>query len=323
MPPLCYAKRVAGELERIVEIRRRLEHASGELRLGIGDDAAVLLPSPRGQALSVDAQVEGVHFRRNLLSLTDIGYRALAAALSDLAAMGARPRAALLALVLPPELADAELYAIIDGVAEAQREHACAVAGGNLARGRELSITTTVVGDAPEPPLSRAGARPGDALRVTGTLGGAALGLALLQAGRGEIAPRSVQRWRRPAPRIADGMALCGVASAAIDVSDGLLRDLQHVAEASGVGFELELARLPLDPELSAGARALGLDATALALSGGEDYELLFTAADDATRSPGTRIGRATVAPGLRLLDARGRNVAPPALPGFDHFADR
>jgi thiamine-monophosphate kinase len=311
---------VSSEFERIAEIRRRLAGDGAGVRIGIGDDAAVLAPSPHAQAVSVDAQVEGVHFLRELLAPSDIGYRAVVAALSDLAAMGARPRAALLALTLPPEFADAELYAIIDGAAEAQRQYACPVVGGNLSRGGALSLTTTVIGDAPENALTRSGARAGDALFVSGELGGAAFGFALLQARRGEQGPQSVQRWRRPTARIADGVSLCGVASAAIDVSDGLLRDLGHLAEASGVGFELELAAIPVARELASIASQRDQDPMTLALGGGEDYELLFTAPNDVVPGLGTRIGRATVKPGIRLLDAAGRSVAPPAFVGFDHF---
>jgi thiamine-monophosphate kinase len=309
-----------GEFERIAEIKRRLAAASADVTLGIGDDAAVLAPSTRAQVWSVDAQVEGVHFRRDLLSLQDVGYRALAAALSDLAAMAARPRAALLSLCLPKSLRDADLFAIIDGVAQAQREYACLVSGGNLAAGGELSITTSVLGEALGAPLTRGGVRAGDALFVTGELGGAALGLQLLQHGDGRKAPGCVERWRRPRARIAEGLQLAGVASAAIDVSDGLLQDLTHLATASGVGFELEAARLPLHPELLALAPVLELEPVAVGLCSGEDYELLFSAAPSATPSLGTRIGRAVERPGIRVLDAHGREIPVPDAAGFDHF---
>jgi thiamine-monophosphate kinase len=309
-----------GEFARIAEIKRRLAMASSEVTLGIGDDAAVLAPSTRAQVWSVDAQVEGVHFRRNLLALEDIGYRALAAALSDLAAMAARPRSALLSLCLPKELSDDDLFAIIDGVAQAQREYACIVSGGNLAAGRELSITTSVLGEALSSPLTRGGVRTGDALFVTGELGGAAFGLQLLETGHGLRAPGCVERWRRPRARIAEGLQLVGVASAAIDVSDGLLQDLGHLATAAGVGFELEAERLPLHPELVALAPSLKLDPVAIALCSGEEYELLFSAGPDATPSLGTCIGHAVSKPGIRVLDARGHEIALPKAAGFDHF---
>jgi thiamine-monophosphate kinase len=311
---------VSGEFERIAEIGRRLAFGSAEIALGIGDDAALLTPSAHQQALSVDAQVEGVHFHRDLLSAPDIGYRGLAAALSDLAAMGARPRAALVSLVLPAAFADAELYALVDGIAEAQREYSCPVVGGNLASGGELSITTTVLGDAPDQPLTRAGARPGDALFVTGELGGAALGLLLLQSGKAELGEKSVLRWRRPVARIAEGAALIAVASAAIDVSDGLMQDLQHLCSASHIGVEVELDRLPLAPELARVAPQLGADPVLLALTGGEDYELAFTAPGAALFDIGTRIGTVVPGSGVRLLNAAGHSVSPPKVAGYDHF---
>lgn len=294
--------------------------ASPEVVLGIGDDGAVLAASALGQVLSVDAQVEGVHFRRDLLEPAAIGYRAIVSALSDLAAMGARPRAALLSLILPPALSDAELDGIVDGVAEAQHEYGCVVAGGNLARGSELSLTTTVIGDAPERPLTRAGARAGDAVFVTGQLGGAALGLQALLLGKAELAPGAVARWRRPVARIREGEALRGIAQAAIDVSDGLLQDLAHVCEASGVGCEIELPKLPLWPELERAAAKLALDPLGLALHGGEDYELLFTVRGGVVPELGTRIGTICPGSGIRLRDADGSEVKLPARVGYDHF---
>lgn len=314
---------MSDEFQRIEQIRRRLAFASDDVLLGIGDDAAVLAPSARAQAVSVDAQVDGVHFRRDLLAAADIGYRSLASALSDLAAIGATARAAFVALIAPAQLPEDELYAIADGFAEAQRAFACAVAGGNLATGGELSITTTVIGDAPVSPITRSGARAGDALYVTGELGGAALGLALLLAGRSELAPECVAHWRRPAPRLREGIALCGVASAAIDVSDGLLQDLGHLAEASGVGFELQLERVPRAAPLAGACAVIGADPDALALAGGEDYELLFTAAPELRPAIGTRIGTVTAAAGIRIVNASGRAIAAPHWSGYDHFRAR
>jgi thiamine-monophosphate kinase len=316
---------VAREFERIAEIERRLRASSPDIALGIGDDAALLRPSARAQAITVDAQVEGVHFDRAFMAPADIGFRALSSAVSDLCAMGARPRAALCALIVPASLPDSELYAIADGIAQAQHELACIVAGGNLAAGESLSLTTTAIGDAPLTPLTRDGARAGDALMVTGTLGASALGLRLLRERRSELAPACVARFLRPLARVQEGQALPGIASAAIDVSDGLLQDLGHVAEASKVGFEVDLAALPLLPEFRDTCRALGVDPDALALTGGEDYELLWTCPEHAAQSwPGrlesTQIGRATAEPGIRLRDASGRLVPAPAAAGFDHF---
>jgi thiamine-monophosphate kinase len=278
--------------------------------LGIGDDAAVLRP-PRGQDLvaTVDAVVEGVHFDARFRA-ADIGWKALAVNLSDLAAMGARPLWALCALGTPRGERPARLAGVGRGLAACARAHEVAIVGGNVSRARELSLTVTLVGAVPRGrALTRAGARPGDLLFVSGRLGEAALGLA------DGAPPRARARQRRPRPRLELGLALRGVASACLDVSDGLLQDLGHLCDASGVGARLETARLPL-PDARAAARA-GRDPLALACGGGEDYELLFSARPDRaaavasaaarTRTAVTHIGAVVRGGGVRLLDERGR----------------
>jgi thiamine-monophosphate kinase len=292
--------------------------AQADIALSIGDDAAILAGRNAGTVLSVDAQIEGVHFRREWLSLRQLGARAMAAALSDLAAMGAQPRAALVSIICPAALADDELYTIMDGVGDAQALYACTVIGGNLARGEQLSITTTVIGTAPGKPMTRSGARPGDGLYVTGTLGSAALGLELLRRGCPELAPAHVARWRVPTARIAEGSVAAERAHAAIDVSDGLLQDLRHVCEASSVGCAIELAALPLPDEATL-AQELGLDLTQLALRGGEDYELLIAAAEPPPGANVRRIGAFSAEPGLYVLGPSGA-VSPADPVGFDHF---
>jgi thiamine-monophosphate kinase len=310
---------VLAEFERIGEIRRRLSYESAEVVLGIGDDAAILAPTECGQVCSVDTQVEGVHFRLDRSAPPDIGERALVVALSDLAAMGATPRAALVSLIVPTSLDETILFGIVDGIARTQHTYACPVVGGNLARGGELSITTTVLGAAPTAPLTRGGARPGDGLFVTGELGSAACGLALLLGNRANVNHPFVQRWQHPVARIAEGRRLAGVSSAAIDISDGLLQDLGHIAQASGVGFELTLTTLPLHPDLLQTAPSLGLQAHVLALTGGEDYELAFTVPVGREPPLGTRIGTVTSGPQIRVLDPNGHEVDF-ANTGFDHF---
>ena len=317
---------MASEHERIRELTRIFASSGaprGELEVGIGDDAAVLSPSAGAfvlTVLSVDAQVEDVHFRRAWMSMQDIGHRALVSALSDLAAMCARPRGALCAWVLPAALSDAELYAIAEGTAEAARQYGCPVIGGNLARGRELSLTTTVLGEAAARTPTRDAARLGDALFVIGELGMSALGQHALAASRPELAPLSVARFRRPVARVTEGLSIAAGVRAAIDVSDGLLQDLAHVAAASGVGFELDVDALPTSAEHAHAAARLGLDARALALAGGEDYALLFTAPPGTTPSHGVRIGAAVAAPGIVLRDRSGAPVQAPEAAGFDHF---
>ncbi len=245
-----------------------------DVSLGIGDDAA-LLRVPPGQelAVSTDSLVSGVHFPPDLPA-DAIGHRALAANLSDLAAMGATPAWVLMALTLPTA-DEAWLEAFSRGFFILAKRHGLALVGGNMARG-PLNVTLTVQGLVPQgAALTRSGARVGDLIYVTGHPGDAAAGLELLQAGAADMQHACVQRFAYPEPRIAAGTALRGIASAAIDVSDGLLADLGHLLETRGFGAKLSLERLPVSKEL------LGLhseeEAWELALTGGDDYELCFT----------------------------------------------
>ena len=290
----------------IAYLTRRCGAEGGALEVGSGDDAAVLSRSGAPLVLSVDACVEGVHFRFDWASPEDVGWRATMAALSDLAAMGARPVTLLSSWIIRKSTDDQTLKSIADGIASAADSVGICVAGGNVSNGDQLSITTTVVGETNEP-LRRSGARPGDGVWVTGTLGAAALGMHAIA--RNMAAPRFAERWRRPVARIGEGLALAGVAKACADVSDGLIADLEHVCEASGAGAIVEAARLPLEPGHDALARALGLDPLELALAGGEDYELVF-ACDRVPPVPATRIGSFTPGGGVRVLDDRGRELA-------------
>ncbi|MCU0673098.1 MAG: thiamine-phosphate kinase [Myxococcota bacterium] len=281
------------------------------MRLGIGDDAAWLVPD---LVISVDAQVEGVHFLPRFAPYDVLAERAAVAALSDLAAMGARPLAMLSSLILPHTLDDAALDRVHEGLARAADRYAAPVVGGNLAAGSELSLSTTVLGRTDSPLL-----RSGDGVYVTGHVGAHALGLRALLADRrdAELAP-FVHAWLHPTARIAEGLALRGLASTCIDVSDGLLADLGHVLAASQVGAELELAALPFAPDFEAACALLGLDPLVLALDGGEAYELVFTAAAappiDATRIGTIRADRSVV---LRSADG---SIRAHASAGFDHF---
>lgn len=287
----------------------------GGVAVDIGDDAAVLARL-RGQAvLSVDASVEHVHFRRAWAGLDVLGARAFEAALSDLAAMGSTPVGALLALALPADVSERDVRALARGVAHAARRARCPVVGGNLTRASEISITTTVVGDGTRH-LVRGGARVGDDVWVTGALGGAALGLACLERGGVRGGAPFVTRLLTPRARVAAGLALRGLARACIDLSDGLVSDLGHVAEASGVAIELAAERIPRARGHDALARRLGLDGIALALSGGEDYELAFTTRPGA-RVPfrAFRVGRVVRGEGV-VVTGHG-----PLARGHDHFA--
>jgi thiamine-monophosphate kinase len=262
-----------GLIERIARAAARGGRAPG-VALGIGDDAAVFRLRPGEQAVATtDACFEGVHFRLAHESPRTLGARALVANLSDLAAMGARPLGCLLALAAPPATPLRVLDAAVAGLLAAARRYGCPLAGGNVSRARELSLTITAIGAvARGRALRRRGARPGDRLFVTGTLGGAALARARAERGRGRIE-------RVPVPRLRAGRALArlGGRIACIDLSDGLDADLAHLLEGRGLAAEVEARRLPLPPGFRAACRRLGLAPEALARGGGEDYELLFT----------------------------------------------
>ncbi len=250
-----------GEFELIAAMRERW----GALAQGIGDDAAVLTPARGDQiVISVDTSIERVHFQRTWLSLREIGYRAVTAALSDLAAMAAAPRGVLVAIALPARDAD-DLMEIADGIGDAARGASTVILGGNLSSAESLSITTTVVGSAFSP-LTRSGARPGNLLYVTGQLGGPRIAVAALE--RGETpSPVARDRFARPMARIAEArwLAARGVV-AAIDISDGLAQDAMHLADASNVGVSYATERVPKLPGVAAEE----------AVVSGEEYELLL-----------------------------------------------
>lgn len=293
----------------------------GDVRLGVGDDAALLRP-PAGQELVVttDTSIAGRHFPTETPA-ADAGWRALAVNLSDLAAMGAEPAWFTLALTLPSS-DDDWLAAFSKGLFQCADSAGIELVGGDVTRG-VLVITITAMGLVPaRTAMRRAGALPGDTICVTGTLGDAALGLQLLQAGgdTGSNDARALlQRLYRPQPRLAAGAALRGKAHACIDVSDGFAADLGHILQASGVGAEVDAAALPAS---EAFARLAGEDATALQC-GGDDYELCVCLPPAPVRElsldcPLTPVGRITAEPGLRWRDAAGNEIPPPG--GYDHF---
>lgn len=310
---------------RAVELFRRAfasPKASG-IELGIGDDAAVLAPGRDKLVWTVDASVEGTHFERAWLELEDIGFRAFQAAVSDLAAMGARPLAALSALTLPRGFSARELARLTAGQAQAARSCRCPVVGGNVARGRELTLTTTVLGAARRP-LTRDGARPGDDVWLVGEVGLAAAGLELLRraaAAKSRAAREACTAWRRPRALLERGLALAGRAHAAIDVSDGLGLDATRLADASACRVVLEEAALvrALSPSLAKVAPTLGRSALDFALRGGEDYALVVTG--PAARRPtwARRVGRCERGRGGYLERPDGSRR--PLGDGFDHFA--
>jgi thiamine-monophosphate kinase len=313
------------EFAKIAWLKTRFElHGDSKgVLLGIGDDAAVIDFGNRPTVVTVDTQVEGVHFRRELISWRELGHRAMVAAVSDIWAMAAIPSASLIAMTLPPGFSDEDFHELIEGLADAAQSTGARVIGGNLSRGQSLSVTTTVFGLPIADPVTRDGARPGDSIYVTGTLGSAALGLALLEAGLLELenAECFIERWRRPPSNGHVARTIAELASAAVDISDGCLQDLQHVCTASGVGATLHADALPTAPGYEATCKALGLDPIELALSGGEDYELMFTAKPCAQAEEiGTKIGEIVEGTGVRVVDAAGNAIAVRRT-GFRHFS--
>ena len=301
-------------------IERFFTRASGAgVVIGVGDDGAVLAPAAdRDLVTVVDTLVAGTHFPPDL-DAADVGFRAVAVNLSDIAAMAARPRWMTLALTLPA--ADpAWLAAFAEGLFAAANPHGVALVGGDTTAGTCRVVTVQITGDVAEGmALRRSGARPGDTLYVTGTLGDAAAALALAREGRVDAALEA--RFRRPAARVAYGASLGGRASAAIDVSDGLLGDAGKLARASGVALVIELERLPLSAALTGAVD--GAAARRFALTGGDDYELLFSADPAALPDPDglavTAIGRVESGDDVRCLEG-GRDVEVKDL-SYRHFA--
>jgi thiamine-monophosphate kinase len=296
--------------------------------LGVGDDCALLAPAPGMQlAVSSDMLVEGRHFL-STVPPDALGHKALAVNLSDLAACGAKPLAFTLALALP-RVDGRFLAGFSRGLLALADAHGCELVGGDTTQG-PLNVCITVFGEVPPGrALLRSGAGPGDHLYVSGTVGDARLAL---EAFRGridldrDVFEQARRAMERPEPRVALGLALRGVASSAIDVSDGLLGDLGHLLERSGVGATVEVDAVPRGPGLALQLPALQRECT---LAGGDDYELLFTAPPGqqaavmaASRQAGvpvTCIGRIDAREGLRLVDAHGAPVAA-AFASFDHF---
>ncbi len=306
---------------------RAIAAALGSAATGLGGDCA-LLPAGDGiLALSTDTSVEGVHFRRDWLNAEEIGWRAAASALSDLAAAAASAVGLLAAVTVPADASEEDLVAVMRGVGAATTASGGMVLGGDLCRGPAWSITITVLGRTKRP-LTRVGAVPGDRLWVTGALGGSRAALESWR--RGESPPPDARRaFAHPEPRIAAGVKLAELgAHAMLDLSDGIGGDARHLAAASTVALEVELERLPVSPVALAEAQRSGIDAARFAAEGGEDYELLVALpalfgvrdAVELTHACGvllTAIGVVTQGEGVRF-SLHGVDVQ---LKGFDHFA--
>jgi thiamine-monophosphate kinase len=327
------------EFDLLAKLRARLGTAGDRVVIGSGDDAAVVRAGGAVSVTSVDAFVEGVHFRLATTSMRDLGHKCLAASLSDIAAMAARPGEAYITVGLPEHLGEREMLELADGAQELAQELDVTICGGDLTRADELFVGVTVVGYADDPGslVTRDGAAPGDLVGVTGALGGSGAGLLLLErkpAGIDlESGARLMARHLRPLPLLDAGRALAAAGvSSMLDVSDGIASDLERLCECSRVRIEAELAALPVDEGVPEVAIATGVDPLELTAGAGEDYELLFTAppavrqaverAGEDSRSRVTWIGRvsAGAAPGeaaVTLLDETGR---PRRLAGWDHL---
>ena len=334
--------RELNEFELIAALRDRLlaagaPAASAGLVLGSGDDAAIS-EHRDATATSVDALVEGVHFRIPPFTLSQVGAKALASALSDLAAMGAEAREAYVQLGLP-ERFDEDALSLADGIGSVAARHRVTIAGGDVTRAEILFLAVTAVGAVGEAAalVLRAGARPGDAVVLTGEVGGAAAGRLLLERPglADELDERTAARLRvrqlEPEPRLAAGteLATCG-ATAMIDVSDGLAADAAHLAEASGVALAIDADRVPIQAGVAEVAAASGASAVELGLGGGEDYELIATLPVDRVEAAGAAlgelgirlsvIGEAGPGSGVELSEGGSRR---PAVSGFEHLEAR
>lgn len=323
-----------GEFKLLERIRARLPGASARVLVAIGDDAAASESPPAGHAIvsTVDLLTEGVDFLPTCPAWS-VGWKSIAVNFSDLAAMGATPTGVLVALAAPPTTDVAWVEDLYDGIGDICFAQNVDVLGGDLsgvAPGGGITVSVTALGHAHRDRLvRRSGARVGDLLCVTGSLGDAAAGLErLLSATPFLKGDPLVEKQRAPIARVAVGVALGseGIAAAMIDISDGFLADLGHLLDASRVGASVEVARLPLSDAL----RTSGFDAMRMALIGGEDFELLFAirpgdelrAREACARygTPMTVVGTVTEGPGTTLVKADGTHLPPPARPGWSHF---
>lgn len=337
-----------GERGLIRRIRELVGSGAPGVSVGIGDDAAVLLLAGNAQLLATtDLLLEDIHFRRRYAEPGDIGWKALARNLSDIAAMGGTPRFALVSLACPAETTTEAIEAFYKGMQAAAAPHGVVIVGGDTcASPGGLLVSVTLLGELAGAPRLRSGARPGHLVAVTGTLGESAAGLSLLEVTTGtggpsldrldqEILDRVSQAHRRPVARVSEGrwLGASSAVSAMIDLSDGLATDLGHLAVESRVGALVHLDRLPISPAVRRVAEQLGRDPIELAVTGGEDYELLLTAdraavgglaagLRAATGTPLTAIGEVVEAKaGVQFVNARGEPV--PLGEGFEHFSPR
>ncbi len=333
-----------GEFALIDRLQRYLQApSSSQVVKSIGDDCAVLQPSPESELiLTTDSQEEGVHYRLDWSTPEDIGWRCLAVNVSDIAAMAGWPLGAVVALSLPPELDVAFVDGLYTGMQALARDMACPIIGGNMTKTTGcVSVTITVLGEVPRgQAIYRSGAQPGDEVWVTGPLGGAKAGLEALlnpDAMNGVPTAHALACYRRPQPRLREAQFLRQRATlhSLLDISDGLSGDLRHICEASGVGAQIEADAVPMHDETRRIAQAIGADSLSFALHGGEDFELCFTVMpgqierlraefEQQFRRSLVRVGTVHRGKDVTLKQPDGSEAVLPAR-GYDHFrpADR
>jgi thiamine-monophosphate kinase len=302
-----------------------------QLIIGIGDDAAAWKGDTSIQLATVDSFIQGVHFPANMASWPELGGKALAVNLSDIAAMGGTPRYALVSLALPPDTGVDDVTALYTGMLELAKKHKVTIVGGDISDAPLVFISITVLGASHQNKiLTRSSAKPGELIAVTGYMGAAAAGLEVLTK-KLKFDPPATTRFRqaffKPTPRLAEGQLLLeqGVKTA-IDISDGLLADLNQICKASKVGARIDANRVPVEPLVKA---AFGEQALELALTGGEDYELLFTAKAEviarikkAAPCPISAIGEIVAGQGVTVVDHRGKTLEL-GKSGWEHFTSR
>jgi thiamine-monophosphate kinase len=329
------------EDELVAAITRVVSGPAPGVRVGIGDDAALATVRTGELALTTDLLIEGSHFERRLIAPRDLGYKAIAVNLSDIAAMGASPRFALVSLGLPAAVDAAWVVELYGGMVDCAGEYAVSIVGGDLSRAGQTAISVTLIGEAPAGrAVLRSGASVGERIAVTGSLGASAAGLLLSRSPKDVLSEALTAGWgrdllrahERPTPRIGEGETLAqSGATAMMDLSDGLSRDLPRLCRASGVGALIRADGVPIAPAVTENAERLGVGPLDIALSGGEDYELLAVlppgvmegAAERLRDRFGvalTEIGETTNAEGVAILDSTGEE-RPLEAKGWDHFA--
>jgi len=320
-----------GEFGLIDRLAKMAAGRDEHLIIGIGDDAAAWQGDTSIQLATVDSFIQGVHYPSGMASWPELGWKALAVNLSDIAAMGGIPRYALVSLALPPQTEVDDVTALYTGMLKLAKKHSVAIVGGDISNAPMVIINVTVLGSSPKKQiLTRASAKPGELVAVTGHLGAAAAGLEMLTKTL-KFEPKATARFKqaffKPTPRIAEGQLLVeqGVKTA-IDISDGLVADLNQICKASKVGARIDANRVPVEPMVKAG---FGDRALELALAGGEDYELLFTAKAEviarikkADPCPVTAIGEITAGQGVTVIDRRGKPLKMTGA-GWEHFSRR